>query len=145
MKQGQRSDFYVDVEKAYGHPHLLNYISDMLWEQLDKRTTCIAAEGYGGLSPASVVAAKYNLNLTLIRGEPKDHAKGGRIDGYLPGKGDKVSIIDDVFTTGGTIREIVEILRPTGAEILGSHVVVKRGEGELEIPVTHILVPEDLF
>lgn len=144
LKHAGASDFYVDVKKAYGYPDVLNFICDCFWEQIDRRTTCIATAGYGGLSPATVLSSRNNLKLTLVREQPKRHGKGGWIDGYIPTKEDKVSIIDDVFTTGGSLRKIIEIIKPTGAEIFGCYVVVKRGEGKLEVPLEHLLVPEDL-
>ena len=69
------------------------------------------------------------MNLTLVRDEPKKHGKGGWIDGYVPNEQDKVVLVDDVFTTGGSLRKLIKILEPTKAEIIGVYVVVKRGEG----------------
>jgi orotate phosphoribosyltransferase len=145
LASGVTSDFYVDIKKAYGYPKALNIIAEELWERIDKRTTCIATAGYGGLSPATVISSRHNLNLTLVRDEPKKHGKGGWIDGYVPSKQDKVVLIDDVFTTGGSLRKLIKILEPTRAEIIGAYVVVKRGEGDLSVPLTYLLTPEDFL
>lgn len=145
LKNAGASDFYVDVKKAYGYPKALNSISEELWVKIDRDATCIATAGYGGLSPATVISSRYGLHLTLVRDEPKKHGKSGWIDGYIPNEQDKVAIVDDVFTTGGSLRKIIEVLEPTGAEILGCYVVVKRGEGKLQVPVTYLLTPEDLI
>lgn len=144
LKHAGAAEFYIDVKKAYGYPDVLALISDSLWEMIDKETNVIATEGYGGLSPASILSLKYRLNLTLVRDQPKNHGKAGFIDGYIPNKGDKVSIIDDVFTTEASLMRIKEVINSTGAEILGCYVVVKRGEGELGIPLSYLLIPEDL-
>src|SRR3989344_8019558 len=69
------SNVYVDIKKAYGKSYALNLIADELASKLDRSTNCIATLGYGGISPASVICARYNLNLTLIREEQKDHGK----------------------------------------------------------------------
>ncbi len=145
LKHAGRSDYYVDIKKAYGYPDVLNLICGSLWEVIDKRTTCIAAGGYGGVSPATILSKEYDLKLTLIRDEPKKHGKGGWIDGHVPTKQDRVSIIDDVFTTGGSLKKNINVIKPTGAEILGCHVVVKRGEGKLEVPFSYLLTAEDLL
>jgi orotate phosphoribosyltransferase len=145
LKHAGISDFYIDIKKAYGYPDVLNSICGCLWEQIDRRTTCIATAGYGGLSPATVLSTRYNLKLALVRDQPKKHGKGGWIDGHIPTKEDKVSIVDDVFTTGGSLRKIIEVLKPTEAEILGCYVVVKRGEGNLGVPLSHLFVTEDLL
>jgi len=145
LASGATSDFYMDVKKAYGHPKALNMIAERLWERMDKRATCIATAGYGGLSPATVISSRHNLNLTLVRDEPKKHGRGGWIDGYVPNEQDKVVLVDDVFTTGGSLRKLIKILEPTKAEIIGVYVVVKRGEGNLSVPLTYLLTPEEFL
>jgi orotate phosphoribosyltransferase len=144
LKNAGSSDFYVDVKKAYGYPDILNALCDQLWEMMDKRTTCIAASGYGGLPPAVVLSRKHNLKLTLARDEPKKHGKGGWLDGYVPTKDDNVSIIDDVLSSGKSLKKIIEALMPTGANILGCYVFVKRGECKLDMP-QYLFVAEDLL
>lgn len=146
LKNAGASDFYVDVKKAYGYPDVLNQIADALWEKIDKDVTCIATAGYGGLSPATVIASKHNVHLTLVRDKPKKHGKWGWIDGYVPNEQDRVAIVDDVFTTGESLREIIRVLQQlTKVKIVGCYVVCKRGEGKVEIPVTYILTPEELL
>lgn len=145
LKNAGASDFYVDIKKAYGYPDVLNKVSDELWKKIDKEVTCIATAGYGGLSPATVISSKHNLYLALVRDEQKKHGRRGWIDGYVPNEQDRVAIVDDVFTTGGSLRKIVGILEPTGAEIVGCYVVVKRGDGEIQVPVTYLLTLEELL
>lgn len=145
LKNAGVSDFYFDIKKAYGYSRALNQISNELWGRIDKSVTSIVTAGYGGLSPATVIASRHNLYLTLIRDKLKKHGKVGWIDGYIPNGQDKVAIIDDVFTTGGSLRKIIEVIKPTGAEILGCYVVIKRGEGKLRVPLTYLLTSDDLI
>jgi orotate phosphoribosyltransferase len=145
LASGKRSDFYIDIKKAYGYPDALNAIADELWERINKNVTCIATAGYGGLSPATVISSKHNLNLILVRNEPKKHGKLGWIDGYVPNEGDKIAIVDDVFTTGGSIIKLIKLLEDTKAELIGAYVVAKRGDGTLPIPLDYLLNVEDLL
>lgn len=145
LKNAGSSNLYIDVKKAYGDPMVLSLLCDVLWQDVSPKATCIAASGYGGLPPASVLAARYDLKLSLVRDEVKDHGAINQIDGYVPTSEDQVVIVDDVFTTGGSLRKTVEIVRSTGAGILGCRVVVKRGEGALDVPLSHIFVLEDLL
>ena len=144
LQNAGKSAFYVDVKKAYGYPDILNGISDALWAGIDKSTTCIASSGHGGISPASVISAKYGLNLTLIRDGFKNHGRRDIIDGYIPGQEDKVSIVDDVFTTGGGLLHMIGVLTPLDCRILGCHVVVKRSRREFSSPLHYLFSLEDL-
>ena len=145
LKHAGKSEFYVDIKKAYGYPDVTKLIYENIWEQIDKNTTCIAGEGYGGIPLAIDLSSRYNLKRSLIRKEEKKHGKISFFDGYVPTPEDRVSIVDDVFTTGGSLRKIIETLKPTGAKILGCHVVVKIGEGIIEVPLTYLLTVEDLL
>lgn len=145
LKNAGSSDFYADIKKAYGYPHALNAIADAIWNMIYHNVTCIAAEGYGGISPASVISGRYDVNLALVRPEPKGRGTGSCIDGYVPCKDDRVAVMDDVFTTGGSLLDIMRALEPTGAWIAGCYVVVKRGEGDIGVPVHYLLKAKDLI
>jgi len=139
------SNVYVDIKKAYGKSYALNLIADELASKLDRNTNCIATLGYGGISPASVICARYSLNLILIRDEQKDHRKNEFIEGYIPSEKDRITIIDDVFTTGESIRKIIKILEPTKARIVGSCVVVKRSNVNPEFQLKYLTTLEELI
>jgi orotate phosphoribosyltransferase len=139
---GLSLDYYVDVKLAYGY--MIGLISQCLYLEMPSRTTCVAAAGYGGLPPAAVIAEKHDLKLTLIRAEPKRHGKGGMIDGHVPTPADKITVIDDVFTTGKNMRTVTEVLKPTGAQILGYLAVVKRSEGTMD-GLKYLILAEDLL
>jgi orotate phosphoribosyltransferase len=144
LRSGKTADYYVDVKKAYGSPVVLDLISESLFAQMDERATCVAAAGYGGIPIASVISHQHGLKLVLVRDKGKNHGRGGLIDGYVPTEWDKVEIIDDVLSTGGSLRDTMKSLEPTGVEILGCHVVVKRGEADLGVPWDYLLTVKDL-
>ncbi|MBI2447969.1 hypothetical protein HYV44_00210 [Candidatus Microgenomates bacterium] len=144
LKNAGMADFYVDIKKAYGDPGALNMMADEVWKRIDQSITSIVAGGYGGLPLATTLSFKHKIHLTLVRDKPKEHGKNNWIDGYIPNEKDKVAIVDDVFTTGGSLKKMIEIVEPTGAEIVGCYVVVKRGDGDISCPLTHILTSEEL-
>lgn len=145
LRAGEAADFYLDVKLAFGNPELLNAIADEMAEQIDKDATCVAASGYGGLPLASVIAAKSELHLIMVRDNHKEHGLGKLIEGYMPGPTDNVAIIDDVFTTGSSLRQTIEAIRPTGANISSCHVVVKRGDGKLSVPLYPLFQANELL
>lgn len=145
LSSGEKSTYYLDIRKAYGIPDALRMISEDLWKIIDKDVNCIATQGYGGISPASIIAVEHNLYLTLVRSEQKAYGLANIIEGYKPAKRDRVAIIDDVLTTGGSLRKIIREIELTGASILGCYVVVKRGEADLVYPLKWLLTADQLL
>lgn len=145
LRSGTVSQHYIDVKKAYGEPKLLKDIAVATVKILPKTTTVIAASGYGGLPLASAVAVQKGLRLSLVRESRKKHGTKRDIDGYIPVKKDRVIIIDDVFTTGSSIRMTMRTLRKTKAKIIGACVVVRRTEKKFPIPLSHLFTGRDFL
>jgi len=145
LKHAGKSDVYFDIKKAYGNPQTINRIAHALWQRIDKKVTCVAACGYGGISPATIIESRYGVKLTLIRDEQKGRGTNKLIEGYLPSKNDLVALIDDVCTTGKSFQTMIDVLKPTGAAIAGCYCVLSRVEIQLSVPINHILVPTDLI
>lgn len=138
------SDFYIDVKKALGYPEISDLMGDELWRSMQRKPTCIAASGYGGIVLATKITDKYRtsdgqrIKLTLVRDSPKQHGLNKLIEGHVPTREDLVAIVDDVLTTGGSIRKVVEILAETHARMLGAYIVVKRGEAQMSLPAHYV-------
>ncbi len=128
LKSGQTSDYYIDMKKAFGSAKVLHLICDEFCKIIDKKATCIAGSGHGGLPLATAVSLKLGLPLVLVRDNPKEHGLKKVIDGYAPTRKDRVAIVDDVFTTGTCISNIASALAPTKAKIQAGYVVLNRGE-----------------
>lgn len=145
LRSGETSDFYADIKKAYGNPELLAAMAKATVDNLNPQTTCIAAAGYGGIPLGVAVSQISGLPLTLVRDSEKNHGRGGLIDGYVPQSHDIISIVDDVFTSGGSLRQTMANLKITNAVVVGCHVIVARGEtADFGLPVSFILKSNDL-
>ena len=71
-----------------------------------------------GIAHAAITAHLLNLPMGYVRSGAKDHGRKNQIEGkLLPGQ--KVVVIEDLISTGGSVLEVVEILREAGAEVLG--------------------------
>ncbi len=145
LRSGISAPFYCDIKKAYGYPEILNLIADEVVKLLPKKVTCIVASGYGGLPLGAVVASRFQLHFTAVRDVSKKHGRGGLIDGYIPTKKDVVVIVDDVLTTGSSIKQTLLGLRSVKAKVVGAVIVVKRGEVKLPISYTQVFAIEELF
>lgn len=145
LTSGKTSDFYVDMKKALGHPKVSKIICNGLCKIIDKKATCVASIGYGGLPLASRVSLKLGLPLVVVREKRRQHGLKNLIDGYVPTENDKVVIVDDVFTLGTSISKILKALAGTKAQILAGYVVVNRGDtSRFNIPIEHLLLLKHL-
>lgn len=128
LTSGKTSDFYIDMKKVLGHPKASELICDEFCKIIDRRATCVASIGYGGLPLAARVSLKLRLPLVVVREKPRKHGLKNLIDGYVPTEKDKVVIVDDVFTMGTSISKILKALAKTRAEIVAGYVIVNRGD-----------------
>ena len=71
-----------------------------------------------GIAHAAIVGHIMKLPMGYVRSGAKDHGRGNRIEGKLE-KGQKVVVVEDLISTGGSVIEVVEALRDAGAEVLG--------------------------
>lgn len=71
-----------------------------------------------GIAHAAIVATILNLPMGYVRSGHKDHGRQNQIEGKLE-KGAKVVVIEDLISTGGSVIEVVDVLRDEGAEVLG--------------------------
>ena len=86
-----------------------------------------------GIAHAAIVGHLMGLPMGYVRSGAKDHGRQNQIEGkLLPGQ--KVVVVEDLISTGGSVIEVVNVLREAGAEVLG---VVSRSEehtSELQSP-----------
>lgn len=71
-----------------------------------------------GIAHAAIVGHLMDLPMGYVRSGAKDHGRQNQIEGKLE-KGQKVVVIEDLISTGGSVIEVVEVLREAGAEVLG--------------------------
>lgn len=144
LRSGEVSEYYCDIKKAFGYPDILNAIADEIAGRLPADITAIASSGYGGLPFGSVVASRSGRNFIAVRDAAKNHGKGGKIDGYTPNKNDMVAIVDDVLTTGSSIKSTMSGLKDIGADAQLAIVVVKRSNPNLGIGCLNLFDIDEL-
>ncbi|MDO8520599.1 MAG: phosphoribosyltransferase family protein [bacterium] len=144
LRSGVTAQFYCDMKKAYGYPDVLDALCEEVGKGIGDDITCIIGSGYGGVPLAAILSLRYKRNFALLREAIKDHGKQNPFDGYIPAKDDRVLIVDDVLTTGSSVRETIAALKKTEATIAGAVVLVKRGDVKLPIPYSHILHIDEL-
>ena len=71
-----------------------------------------------GIAHAAIVGHLLSLPMGYVRSGAKDHGRQNQIEGKLE-KGQKVVVVEDLISTGGSVIEVVDVLREAGAEVLG--------------------------
>jgi orotate phosphoribosyltransferase len=121
LASGKRSTFYINGKKVSLHPEGLWLIAKLLLDKLKAYPEVTAVGGLTiGADPlASAVAALsfetgQNLKAFLVRKEAKGHGTGNLIEGDLD-KGEKVAILEDTVTTGGSAKKAIDAVLAAGA------------------------------
>ena len=71
-----------------------------------------------GIAHAAITATILDMPMGYVRSGQKDHGRGNQIEGKLEA-GQKVVVVEDLISTGGSVIEVVNVLREAGAEVLG--------------------------
>ena len=71
-----------------------------------------------GIAHAAIAASILDMPMGYVRSGAKDHGRQNQIEGRLE-EGQKVVVVEDLISTGGSVLEVVDVLRKAGAEVLG--------------------------
>ena len=128
LRSGKRSNRYFDKFLFETDPALLRRLGKQLAALVPRETQRLAAPELGAVLLGGAVSMETGLPLVLVRKEPKGYGTSKQIEGHLS-KGEKVTVIEDVVTTGGDSLRSAQVLRDAGAEVIHLVVVLDRGEG----------------
>lgn len=115
------SPIYCDNRLTLTAPAVRNVIEKGLAEIIKlKYPTCevIMGTSTAGIAHAAIVGHILQLPMGYVRSGSKDHGRNNQIEGKLE-KGQKVVVVEDLISTGGSVIEVVNVLREAGAEVLG--------------------------
>ena len=118
---GWNSPIYCDNRKTLSYPAIRNYIKVELIRtiiDLYPDVEVIAGVATGAIAQSAMVADELGLPFVYVRSSPKDHGLENLIEGDLKPK-QKVVIIEDLISTGGSSLKAVEAIRKDGSEVLG--------------------------
>jgi orotate phosphoribosyltransferase len=128
LRSGKRSNRYFDKFLFETDPALLRRLGKHLAALVPKETQRLAAPELGAVLLGGAVSMETGLPLVLVRKEPKGYGTSKQIEGRFE-SGDRVTVIEDVVTTGGDSLRSAQVLRDAGANIIHLVVVLDRGEG----------------
>jgi orotate phosphoribosyltransferase len=118
---GIKSPIYCDNRKSIGHYELRSTIAQGLSEAIKTNypdVELIGGTATAGIPHATSVADNMQLPLVYFRSKPKDHGTGSVIEGDYQ-KGQKIVIVEDLISTGGSVLQCVDYAKAAGLEVLG--------------------------
>lgn len=128
LRSGKRSNRYFDKFLFETDPQLLERIGAHLAPLVPKETQRLAAPELGAVLLGGAVSMETGLPLLLVRKEPKGYGTGKQLEGRFEA-GERITVIEDVVTTGGDSLRSIQVLREAGLEVIHLVVVLDRGEG----------------
>jgi orotate phosphoribosyltransferase len=118
---GWKSPIYCDNRKTLSFPEVRSYIRDSfaaMVNDLYPQAEMIAGVATGAIAHGALVADKLGLPFIYVRSGAKEHGLGNQIEGYFE-KGQKVVVVEDLISTGGSSLSAVKALREAGCTVLG--------------------------
>ena len=118
---GIKSPIYCDNRLTLTAPEVRTDVEKGLAEIVKKHypeAEVLMGTSTAGIAHAAITAHMLDMPMGYVRSGAKDHGRGNQIEGKLE-KGQKVVVIEDLISTGGSVIEVVEALREAGAEVLG--------------------------
>jgi orotate phosphoribosyltransferase len=118
---GWNSPIYCDNRVSLSYPDIRSHIAESLIETIKKEfadVDVIAGVATAGIPQAAIIADRMEKSLIYVRAKPKDHGMTNMIEGRIA-PGQKVVVVEDLISTGGSSLKAVEALREQGVHVLG--------------------------
>ena len=118
---GIKSPVYCDNRLTLTAPAVRTHIEEGFAAMIREKypaAQALMGTATAGIAHAAITAHILGLPMGYVRGSAKDHGRQNRIEGKLE-PGEKVVVVEDLISTGGSVIETVEALREAGAEVLG--------------------------
>lgn len=118
---GIKSPIYTDNRLILSYPKERQLVEDALAETIRREfpeVECLMGTATAGIPHAAICAWEMGLPMGFVRSKAKDHGKENAIEGkYYPGQ--KVVVVEDLISTGGSSLEVVKTLRSAGCDVIG--------------------------
>lgn len=131
LSSGLPSPTYIDCRKLISFPRVRSMLMDFLAATVLRKAgmeafDTVAGGETAGIPFAAFVAERLALPMTYVRKKPKGYGRNARIEGVM-GDGDRVLLIEDLTTDGGSKLSFVDAIRETGADCAHTAVIFSYG------------------
>ncbi len=118
---GIKSPIYCDNRLILTSPQQRNIVEQAIADTVKREypeAEVLMGTSTAGIAHAAIAAHILDMPMGYVRGSAKDHGRQNRIEGRLKA-GQKVVVVEDLISTGGSVIDVVDALREAGAEVLG--------------------------
>ncbi|CAM3744252.1 orotate phosphoribosyltransferase [Mesobacillus thioparans] len=118
---GLKSPIYCDNRLTLSYPEVRRKVAEGLKDLIElhfPETDMVAGTATAGIPHAAWVSELLDLPMCYVRSKAKGHGKGNQIEGKVT-EGQKVVVVEDLISTGGSVIEAVQALRNAGCQVLG--------------------------
>ncbi len=118
---GIKSPIYCDNRLILSYPEVRDRVEKELAEIIGENLSdaeVLMGTATAGIAHAALIANILNIPMGYVRGASKKHGRTNQIEGVIK-QGQKVVVIEDLISTGGSVLEAVEVLRAAGADVIG--------------------------
>jgi orotate phosphoribosyltransferase len=138
LASGKESSYYINSKKAIFNSEAVALLAEVIWQMTrDLRIDAVGGLEVGAIPMAAAVAQRYHhegrsLEGFFVRKQAKDHGSKERIEGVVK-PGFRVAMLDDVLTTGGSVKQAIDEVERIGAQVVAVVCIVDRLEGAREL------------
>ena len=139
LTSGKHSNRYMQCAKIFQHPDISAEVSKDLAEKYDgSDVDIVIGPAIGGIILAYEVARQLEVKALFAE---RENGKMALRRGFEIKAGSRVLVVEDVITTGGSVKEVVELVRGLGAEVVGVASVVDRSGGKalFDVPFKSVM------
>jgi orotate phosphoribosyltransferase len=137
LASGGRSHYYLDLRKTTTHPEGAYLVATLMLDRLQPSwPDAVGGPSLGADPMVGALAALSHVNgrplrTFIVRSSAKDHGLGRMVEGHLR-EGDRVVLLDDVVTQGGSLVRAARVVREQGAQALLAFAILDRQSGGAE-------------
>lgn len=134
LASGKLSHYYINSKKVLFGSEAIALVGDLLYEATrDLGIDAIGGLEVGAIPMATAACLSYHragraIEGFFVRKQAKDHGSQSRIEGLVK-PGDRVAVVDDVLTTGGSVVQVIEVIEQLGATVERVVCIVDRLQG----------------
>jgi orotate phosphoribosyltransferase len=137
LSSGRHSNRFIQKFRILESPPLVETVAKSIADAFrDARPSVVVSAAVGGIVLGYEVARQLGVNAIFVE---KENGVATLRRGFHIDANDRVLVVEDVVTTGLSVREVMDVVRATGAAVAGVGVIVERGEADFGVP-THALL-----